>query len=309
MPSFNEFTFLSSNGKNNVFVRECVPDGEIRGVVQIAHGLAEHCTRYDGLAAFLAEHDYLAVSNDHIGHGRSVAAPEDAGFLSGRSGWDKAVEDLRRLRVMTGAQYPDVPYVLFGHSMGSFLARTYLIRSGHDLDGCILSGTCQPPRHTLTAAALLIEQDIRRHGTHWRSRKLMQTALGMRSNTVGTAHTICDWVSSDPEAVDEYLADPLCGTTPTAGLLRDMVGGMRFNAQPSNLRRMDPALPVLFLSGEQDLIGGCGRGVIRAYRSFLNAGMTDVTLKLYPDSMHELLHDRCCGKVLQDILRWLESKA
>ena len=112
----------------------------------------------------------------------------------------------------------------------------------------------------------------------------------------------------NPAEVDAYLADPLCGTTPTAGLLRDMVGGMRFNCQPAHLRQMDTALPVLFLSGGEDAIGGRGRGVIRAYRSFLDAGMTDVTLKLYPGCRHELLHDACCSEVLQDILCWLESR-
>ena len=309
MTNLREFTFPSCDGKTDVYCRAFLPKQGVRGIVQIAHGIAEHCARYDTLAAFLAGHDYLVVANDHIGHGRSVDTPEDAGFFADRAGWDKAVEDLRRLRVMTGAQYPDVPYVLFGHSMGSFLARTYLIRSGHDLSGCILSGTCQPPRRVLTAASLLIGQDIRRHGAHWRSQRLMRAALGLHPNDVGTARTICDGVSSDPAEVDAYLADPLCGTTPTAGLLRDMVGGMRFNCQPAHLRQMDPALPVLFLSGGEDLIGGRGRGVIRAYRSFLDAGMTDVTLKLYPGCRHELLHDACCCEVLQDILRWLESKA
>ena len=141
MPSFNDFYFNSSTGKNRIHVRRCVPDGEVRAVVQIMHGIAEHISRYDDFMAFLASNGFVAVGTDHLGHGQSIEKPEQMGFFAEKNGWDYILKDEEILRLAMKQTYPNVPFVLFGHSMGSFMARTHIIRYPGGFDAAIISGT------------------------------------------------------------------------------------------------------------------------------------------------------------------------
>ena len=124
MSTFSDYTFLSSNGSTKIHVRRCTPDGPVRGIVQIAHGIAEHVERYDPFAEFLADNGFLVVANDHLGHGKSLNSDEDLGFFAEHGGWELAVGDMRKLFELTREEFPSAPYYLFGHSMGSFLTRT-----------------------------------------------------------------------------------------------------------------------------------------------------------------------------------------
>ena len=141
MARMSEFTFLSSDGQTALSAREYLPEGEPVGIVQIVHGIAEHIARYDAFAAFLAEHGYIVVLHDQLGHGKSAPDEAHLGFFSEENGWEKAVQDIRSLHDKTAAKYPGKPYFIFGHSMGSFLTRTYLIRFRTGLDGAVISGT------------------------------------------------------------------------------------------------------------------------------------------------------------------------
>ena len=141
MARMSEFTFLSSDGQTALSAREYLPEGDPVGIVQIVHGIAEHIARYDAFAAFLAEHGYIVVLHDQLGHGKSAPDEAHLGFFSEENGWEKAVQDIRSLHDKTAAKYPGKPYFIFGHSMGSFLTRTYLIRFRTGLDGAVISGT------------------------------------------------------------------------------------------------------------------------------------------------------------------------
>ena len=123
MPSFHDFRFLSTDGKHNVFARECTPDGEVRAVLQIAHGVAEHIYRYAPFMEFLAENGFVVVANDHLGHGKTAENEQELCFFAEKDGWNDVVSDMDTLHKLTAAKYPGVPYFLFGHSMGSFLTR------------------------------------------------------------------------------------------------------------------------------------------------------------------------------------------
>ena len=135
MPSFHDFRFLSTDGKHNVFARECTPDGEVRAVLQIAHGVAEHIYRYAPFMEFLAENGFVVVANDHLGHGKTAENEQELCFFAEKDGWNDVVSDMDTLHKLTAAKYPDVPYFLFGHSMGSFLTRTYIIDHPEGLKG------------------------------------------------------------------------------------------------------------------------------------------------------------------------------
>lgn len=308
MPVFSEYTFLSCNGRTNIRVRRCDPDAAVRGVVQIAHGIAEHVERYDDFAEFLSSSGFVVAANDHLGHGKSVTDESELGYFAENGGWELAVGDMRQLHEQLRGEFPRLPIFLFGHSMGSFLSRTYIIRYPEGLSGTVLCGTGQQPRALVSGGRLLAETEINRHGAKYKSQRLNDMAFGKYNDSFAPARTISDWLSRDTEQVDKYSTDPLCGFLPTAGLFRDMMGGLEYIGRQRNIERMKKDMPVLFISGDKDPVGENGRGVLRVYHSFVRSGMTDVTLKLYTECRHELLNELNREQVKNDVLTWITSK-
>ena len=305
----NEYVFPSADHKTPIHVREWAPDCDINGVVQIAHGVAEYIDRYDRFARFLASKGFVVVGNDHLGHGKSVATPDDLGFFTEKDGWMTVVADMEQLRALTAKKWPDAPYFLFGHSMGSFLARTYIIRyPDAPLRGVILSGTGQNPPAVVVAGKLLCDFEIARHGPRYHSEMIGKMAFGTYNKNFEPHRTEYDWLSRDTENVDKYVADPLCGFLCSVGLYRDMMGGLGYIANPLNLAKMNKDLPVYFMSGDKDPVGAEGAGVARAYGSFIRAGMKDVYYKFYPDGRHEMLNELNRDEVMNDIAAWLFKK-
>ena len=308
MPVFSEHTFLSCNGKTNIRVRRCDPDGPVRGVVQISHGIAEYVDRYDDFAAFLAKNGFVVAANDHLGHGKSVNDESELGHFAENGGWELAVGDMHQLHEQLAGEFPELPMFLFGHSMGSFLSRTYIIRYHGGLAGVVLCGTGQQPRAIVSGGRLIAEAEIKRHGAKYRSQRLHDMAFGKYNDGFSPARTVFDWLSRDTEQVDKYGSDPLCGFLPTAGLFRDMMGGLEYIGRQHNIERMDKNLPVLFISGDRDPVGENGRGVLRVYHHFVRAGMTDTTLRLYAECRHELLNELNREQVKNDVLDWIKLK-
>ena len=308
MSSFSDDTFLSSNGKTNIHVRQCTPDGAIRGIVQIAHGIAEHVERYDAFAQFLAGKGFLVVANDHLGHGQSISSQEDLGFFGETGGWNLAVSDMHKLFEITHEKHSGLPYFLFGHSMGSFLARTYIIRYPDDLAGAVICGTGQQSGLIVAGGKMMGGMECRKHGPRYKSEKLNAMAFGSYNKGYAEKLTDYDWLSRDPAVVDRYIADPLCGFIPSAGLFTDMMCGLQFIGKAANLTAMKKTLPVLLIAGDKDPVGENGKGVRRVYEMFRKAGMQDVTMKLYPDCRHEILNELNKDEVMSDVDTWLESK-
>ncbi len=308
MPTFADFTFLSSNGKTNIRVRRCDPDATPRGIVQLAHGIAEHIERYDDFAFYLAQNGFVVVGNDHLGHGKSINDESELGFFAEEGGWEMAVKDMRILHDMLAEEFPDVPYFLFGHSMGSFLSRTYIIHHRSGLDGVILSGTGQQPKALVAGGKLLGKMEMKKKGAKYKSEMLNNIAFGKYNDGFDTPRTISDWLSRDEEVVDKYIEDPLCGYIPSTSLFYDMMCGIDFITTQRNVKRMKKDLPVYFMSGDADPVGENGKGVLRAYKSFLAAGMKDVAVKLYHEGRHEMLNELNKEEVYKDILNWLEGE-
>ena len=308
MPSFEDFYFESSTGKNRIHACKCIPDAAPRAVIQIAHGIAEHVERYRDFMSFLAENGFVVVANDHLGHGKSIAAPSEQGFFAETDGWRYVVDDMELLREQMRQEYPDLPYLFFGHSMGSFLTRTYLIRHPEKYDAAILSGTGHQAKALVTAGSAAAELMTRLKGPRADGSFLNNMAFGSYCKKIPNPRTPFDWLSRDPEQVDKYIADPLCGFVAKVSLYRDMMNGIKFITDQKNIDRMDKEHPIYFMSGEDDPVGDYGEGVKRAYQAFLRAGLHDVTMRLYPGGRHEMLNEINKEDVYQDILRWLNSK-
>ena len=308
MPSFSDFTFTSSTGKNHIHARQCMPDGAPRAVLQIAHGIAEHIDRYDDFAAFLAQNGILVVGNDHLGHGKSISSPEDLGFFAEENGWDYVVQDMDKLHDLMKADYPNLPYIFFGHSMGSFLTRTYIIKHPEKPDLVILSGTGHQSKALVYSGYAMAEAIVRAKGPRADGRFLNDLAFGSYNSKVRFPMTDFDWLSQDYEMVRKYINDPLCGFVAKASLYRDMMGGIRFVTDQKNIDTMNKDTPVYFMSGDKDPVGDYGKGVERAYKAFCKAGLRDVFMRQYPDGRHEMLNELNRQQVCQDVLDWINQR-
>lgn len=301
-----DFSYPSSDEIHTVHAREWIPEGSPRGVVQIVHGVAEHIGRYDAVARFLAAHGYVVCGEDHLGHG--LTAGGKFGYFGPKHGWDLVVRDVRRLRELEGEKHLNLPYVILGHSMGSFLARTYLIRWPGTVDAAVLSGTGQEPAAAVAFGKALAKTLCKTKGPDYVSKIVNDLSLGAYNKAFQPNRTSSDWISRDEAAVDAYLADPLCTVLPTVGMFRDMMGGLQFIADKGNLSKMNKDTPVYFLSGDQDPVGSMGKGVRKVEGMFRSAGCKDVTVKLYPGGRHEMFHEINCQDVFQDLLNWIEGK-
>ena len=308
MPTFSDFTFRSSTAVNTIHARKCVPDCAPRAVVQIVHGIAEHINRYDDFMKFLAENGILAVGEDHLGHGQSITNPEDTGFFSDELGWGKVVMDVEHLHDTIAAEYPDIPYIFFGHSMGSFLTRTFIIDHPEKYDAAIISGTGHQNKLMVVGGYLMSEAMVKSKGSRSDGQKLNDIAFGSYLNRIENPRTAYDWLTRDNETVDKYIADPLCGFVAKTGLYRDMMGGIWFVTNQKNINMMDKEKPVYFMSGSDDPVGDYGKGVEKAYNAFCKAGLHDVKMKLYPGGRHEMLNEINKDEVYKDILDWINEK-
>ena len=286
----------------------CVPDAEPRAIVQIIHGIAEYIDRYDEFMSFLADNGIIAVGTDHLGHGKSIESEEQTGFFAYDNGWDYAVRDEEVLRLAMHENYPELPIIVFGHSMGSFMARTLLIRYPDAFNAAIISGTGNQGAALVNGGLFMGNLVTGLKGAHHYSKFLNNLAFGSYNKIYDNPKTEYDWLSRDEANVQKYIDDPLCGFIPSCSLFRDMMTGVKFITNKKNLTAMNKDMPVYFMSGDMDPVGECGKGVQKAYNNFLEAGMKDVSIKLYPGGRHEMLNEINKDEVYTDILAWLDSK-
>ena len=304
----NEATFLSHDGKTPIHTVEWLPEGPARAVLQISHGVAEYILRYEPFAEYLTAQGFAVVGHDHIGHGQSVAPGAARLYVGPVGSWTHVVDDLYTLRCQAGERFPGVPYFLLGHSMGSFLARTYLIRYPGTVDGAVIMGTGQMAPAVVAGGRLVAAREGRKVGWDQVSPVVEQLAFGTYNKMFAPNRTGFDWLSVSEANVDAYIDDPLCGGSASVGLFREMLSGIAFITKQENVKKMNLNTPILFVSGDKDPVGDCGKGVRRAYRSFQKAGVRDVSLKLYPGARHEILNDSCRETVYRDILQWLTAR-
>lgn len=299
--------YFPSCGKGMIHGCRWEPVGKPKAVLQIVHGVAEHVRRYGHFAEFMASQGFLVVAEDHMGHGGSIGSEGHQGYFDG--GWFKAVADTHRLLSYTRMECPDVPYILLGHSMGSFMVRTLLCKYPKcGVSAAIISGTAWMHRGILNsgiAAATLIGK---KNGFETPSKALNDMMFGGYNKRVEHKRTACDWLTRDQHIVDEYVADPLCGFTVTAGLARDMLTGLKYIQEPENLEKMNKKLPILFIAGSEDPVGAYGEGVRQAANAFAKAGMENVAMRLYPLCRHEVLNELNREEVYGHILDWLKRQ-
>lgn len=302
MVTKREWQRPASSGDGEIFSRLWVAE-EPRAVLQIAHGMAEHSARYDEFASFLAEQGFAVCMNDHAGHGPTARVQ---GHFADRDGWEHVVRDMKNLMDAVAGEYPKLPMFLMGHSMGSFLSRSYIIRYGESLTGCILAGTMGPnPAVAWGRRVAALQKAVL--GPTSRGRLLNKLAFGGYNRRIANPVNENAWLSTVDDVAREYTRDKDCGFAFTAAGYYDLFTGLLEVNGSDWAQRVPKALPVFLIAGDEDPVGDYGKGPYKVFESLQAAGLSDVQLKLYPGMRHELLNEADKYLVYQDILTWLNA--
>lgn len=299
--------FPSTNGTDNIAYYIYTPKkkSDIRGVIQISHGMCEYIVRYEEFADFLTGKGFVVCGNDHLGHGASVSSEEDLGYFAEDEGWQYLPKDLFRFTRIMKRSFPGKPYILFGHSMGSFIARLYITSYGDELDGAIIAGTSGG--EILEKLGLGIAKSIAVvKGERFRSEKLNKLLFGLSNEMIPDHRTDFDWVTRDEEIVDKYVADTKCNFVFTASGFIDLIKLLEKVSDPLWAHLVPKKLPLFLVSGDADPVGNYGKGVEHVYESLNEVGC-NVEMRLYEDARHEVLNEINRDEVYSDILAWIEK--
>lgn len=301
----NSFTMTDPLGVN-IHVYEWLPEAEanVRGIVQIAHGMCETAERYRRFAAALTGAGYAVYANDHRGHGKTAGKVNLLGD-TGKNGFYWMRRDLLQLAGIACSRHEGLPIFLLAHSMSSFLAQKLMCEPGHEIyAGFILSGT-NGPRPLLRAGESVASMQLRLQGEHHRSVLLNGMVFGPYNRSFSPVRTAFDWLSSDPQEVDRFITDPFCGAICTTRFFRDFFRLLRDIQSRETLLTLCKDKPVLLFSGAEDPVGMKGKGVLRLAGIYKEQGLSDVEYKLYPEGRHEMLNEVNRSEVTADVLDWL----
>lgn len=301
------FNFTSSDGLD-IFVYKWIPKyNEVKGIIQIAHGMAETAGRYDRFAQILTMNGYIVFANDHRGHGKTAGKMQSLGYLADEDGFELLVRDLHDLTLIIKDEYPSLPLFLFGHSMGSFAAQRYIMLHSNQINALILSGSNGKQGIALNVGAMVSKREIKKYGRKHKSQRLHDLVFGSYNKAFKPNRTDSDWLSRDTYEVDKYISDPYCGTVFTTGFFYDFFEGLLEIESKKNLALIPKNIPIYIFSGDKDPVGKFGKGVINLYNRYKNHGVKDIKYKLYKDGRHEMLNEINRDEVMDDVVKWLDS--
>ena len=303
----DEFYFPSKDGNTEIHTIEWKPEGEVKAVLQLSHGMVEYIKRYDEFAEFMCSHGYYVVGNDHLGHGKSVQSKSEYGFFNEKYGNACVIGDMHTLRQRTMKKYPDVPSFTLGNSMGSSLL--YVQMYGNGLAGAMFIGVvADQQRATLQFGRRLCRTLAMFRGWHYKSKLVDRMAVGAYNRKFKNPKTRADWVTSDEEHLEKYISDPLCSFVFTVNAYYSMFTGMLIMEKKESIYMIPKQLPVLFAAGAEDPVGGFGKGVRKVYEKYKAAGIQDISLRLYAGDRHELRNETDREQVYEDLLEWMEER-
>jgi len=299
------FSFPSANGTTLLAAYRTQTDAP-QALVQISHGMCEYFLRYEGFAEYLSENRFLVFGHDHVGHGHSASVPEDLGFIPGENGADDLAEDVHQLACLLKKEYPDLPIILLGHSMGSFVARSVLEKYPDTYASAIIMGTAGSDMPT-GLGKLLASLIIAFCGERHRSNLLRGISFAGYNKRYEKGCPENAWLTRDTAVVERYDRDPLCNFVFTARAYRVLFTLLGNVSRKEWAQKISKDKPLLLVSGADDPVGGWGKGVEKIYLRLQNAGLSHVSLSLYPEMRHEILNELSCQTVWSDLLTWMQE--
>lgn len=300
------FTIQSKVDGLELKIAMVLPKTEIKGIIQFSHGMAEHKERYFYFMSFLAEKGFASVIHDHRGHGSSVKDSADLGYFYDETG-DAIVEDLHQITLEIKNRFPNTPIILFGHSMGSLVARCYLKKYDSDIDKIIICGA--PANNPLIVPAQLIVAFLKMlYGERHRSKFIQNLTFGSYNKQVGEKDLENAWLCTNHQVVEEYNNDKLCGFTFTLNGFKTLFTLVQNTYSKSGWILSNEDLPILFIAGEADPVISGEKGWLAAQRFLQDRGYKSVKGILYDNMRHEILNERNNHLVFSDVVNWLTNK-
>lgn len=300
-----EIYIPSTNNRNQLHVAIWEPERETKAILQISHGMVEYIVRYDNFAKHLNQQGILVIGNDHLGHGQSVLDESEFGYFGKEKG-SVVVDDLYEVTKYAKKQYGEnIPYFLMGHSMGSFMARRYLMTYGEKITGAIISGTGYKAAPVLVAALFFTAVTKFFHGERYRSPFLKWLAFHTYNRKIADVKTENDWLTRDAAVVAAYNENPYCKFSFTVNGYETLSDTIKYIQKQSNWEKTPKQLPILMIAGEEDPVGSYGKDVKKVYKKYQQMGCSHIELRLYKDDRHELVNELDREAVYADISQWI----
>ena len=303
----SELSYPSKNGVDTIRAYICLPETKPIGIVQISHGMCEYFERYEWFCEFLCNNGLIVCGNDHLGHGKSAKTLYNLGYFAKKDGWKFLSEDVYTLTGIVKKQYPNLPYFVFGHSLGAFIAQAYLNAYGGELDGAIICGTA--PKNPISGIGKIITKVFALFkGDHYRSAFAKNLANGGFLDRCPEKRTENDWLTKDTAVVDKYCADPFCNYTFTVSAYYDMAKLNEYINKPKGVANVPKDLPIFMIYGAEDPVSAYGKGPAGFAALLEKAGCTRISIKSYDGDRHELLNELDREQVARDIFDFIQGR-
>lgn len=305
--NFNEYRFLSSDGEHTIYSEIYTPKSvEPRAIVQLAHGMIDYTGRYIELASFLCSHGVIFAGNHHLGHGKSVVDPDDYGFFAEKNGYRYVIDDLYLMNQHLHKSYPDLPIIMLGHSMGSFISRLYAKEHPSSVSGLIIHGTGGP--NPLVGMGKTLASLIRSfYGSRHRSALIEKMAFGAYNNKYPKSEGHNAWLTRDLSKVADRDTNEFTSFKFTVSAYRDLFELLGKSNSQTWFKEYPKDMPTVIMSGDMDPVGNYGKGPRYVYKQLMINGVDNVTLKMYEGARHELFNETNSDEVFADILEWING--
>lgn len=304
--------FQTMSDGNEIWVNRWIPDNEneIKGVIQLHHGLSEHSLRYDRLGNVLTELGFVLNAYDMRGHGKTAENAEAKGTgkfgkLADKDGFNRVVEDLHETIDNLKKEYEGKKIVLLGHSFGSFISQAYIEDYGKDIDGCILCGTSGPKGMIVDFGKIIVNIAALFCGKDSVLKSLKQISFGSYNNRIKNPVSDLAWLSQNEDNIKIYEMDKWCGTELTTSFYKDMLTGLKRIHNKNNIKKIPQNLPVMFIYGTDDPVGNYGKSILKLAEIYTNDGLDSVTVKAYENDRHEIFNEADKETVEQDVINWV----
>ena len=304
---YREARVASSDGKSSLHTEIYIPESrEPIAVIQLAHGMIDYVGRYRLLAEYLTERGFVFAGADHLGHGDSVASAEERGYFAKRDGYKIVVDDLKRVNDYLCGEFPGLPVILFGHSMGSFLSRLYAVKYPRSISGLVIHGTAG--KNPVLPFGILLTKIIKAFRGEWhRSAFVRSLAEGGYNKKFDKSEGEGAWLTRDGAMVADRPTNPKTSFTFTLSGYLDLFRMLGECSKREWFKAFPKEMPTLIMSGERDPVGGFGKGVRFVYEGIENAGATKLSLKMYEGARHELFNETNRDEVFGDLASWISS--
>lgn len=301
--------YFSAKDGQQLYIRKWLPPKgtQITNVIQIVHGMAEHSGRYERFAKVLTKSGFAVFAHDQRGHGKTAKSLQKIGWIAEKQGWELLAQDIRELSIHIQNEFADTPLMVLGHSMGSFLVRDCMADPSWKIRGVILSGTGGDPGVLGSLGKVIASVEGFFRGNKCPSPLMTFLTFGGFNLGFRPTKTYFDWLSRDNAEVKKYINDSFCGGIFSCGFFQDLIGGLQKIHTSKHISSTHENLPILFISGDKDPVGKNGKDVKRISSLYMDSGVTDITVKLYPQGRHEMLNEVNHMEVAKDVLSWIQT--